>query len=243
MHVMQTRCPSCETIFRITEIEASASGGMVQCGVCQHFFNALKHQDPASGQKPYSQADLIMNKSRSLAKDELSSSLAQSYVKIRPRAPWWSTLTWTVLILLVLAALLLQLAWFNRQQLVLLPELKPYVERACQQLNCRLKPNVDLGNIELLSRDVRSHPTHRNALLITATFINRATFEQPYPDVGLVLSDLGGNIIAQRQFKPVEYLKTDLKPVDMMLKEVPVTLVMEVQDPGSESVSFRFEFL
>ena len=149
----------------------------------------------------------------------------------------------TVLILLVLATLLLQLAWFNRHQLVLLPELKPYVERACRQVDCRLKPNVDLENIELLSRDVRSHPTHRNALLITATFINRATFEQPYPDVGLVLSDLGGNVIAQRQFNPVEYLKTDLKPADMMLKEVPVTLVMEVQDPGSESISFRFEFL
>ena len=140
MHVMRTRCPSCETIFRITEIEASASGGMVQCGVCQHFFNALKHQDSASQQRPYTQTDLIMDKSRSLAKDELSSSLAQSYVKARPRVPWWSTLTWTVFILLVLATLLLQLAWFNREQLALLPELKPYVERACQQVDCRLKP-------------------------------------------------------------------------------------------------------
>ena len=240
---MQTRCPSCETIFRLSEDETSISAGMVQCGVCGHFFNALKNQDPGARQHPYSKEDLLVNKSRSLAVGDVTSSIARSAAAFKPAAPWWNTLLWTMLILLALIGVLLQLTWFHRERLLLQPEFKPVLEQVCSHIDCQLQPKIDVENIELLSRDVRSHPTHHSALLITATFINRAEFEQPYPDVGLILSDLSGNVIAQRQFKPEEYLPEDTRPADLMVREVPVTMVMEVQDPGSETVSFRFEFL
>ena len=219
------------------------TSGMVQCCVCQHFFNAYKHQDPEGEPRAFTREDVLATRSRGLAADDLSVSLNRSYVTYRPKAPWWSTLIWAVLIIAVLLAALGQMAWFNREELILQAELKPHVERICQRIDCQLQQKTDLANIELLGRDVRSHPTHKNALLITATFINRASFEQPYPDVGLVLSDLGGNVIAQRQFKPQVYLKGDYQAKALMAKEVPTTMVMEVQDPGQESVSFRFEFL
>ncbi len=38
---LATRCPSCETIFRMTTQEATARGGTVRCGVCGTAFNAL----------------------------------------------------------------------------------------------------------------------------------------------------------------------------------------------------------
>ena len=223
--------------------ETTMTSGMVQCCVCQHFFNAYKHQDPEGEPQAFTREDVLATKSRGLAADDLSASLNRAYVTYRPKAPWWSTMIWTILIIAVLLAALGQMAWFNREKLLLQAELKPHLERICQRIDCQLQQKTDLGNIELLSRDVRSHPTHNNALLITATFINRAAFEQPYPDVGLVLSDLGGNVIAQRQFRPQEYLKEDYQAKVLMAKEVPVTMVMEVRDPGQESVSFRFEFL
>lgn len=216
---------------------------MVQCCVCQHFFNALKNQDPEAEQQSFSIADVLSDKSRDLAADDLSAALKQSYVPVRPSVPWWSTLIWVVLILTVLIAALGQLTWFNREKLLLQAELKPHLERLCERIDCKLKQEIDLTSIELLSRDVRSHPTRAKALLITATFINRADFEQPYPDVGLTLSDLGGNVIAQRQFKPAEYLKTDYLEKQLMTREVPITMVMEVQDPGQESISYHFDFL
>jgi len=44
---MQTRCPTCETIFRFTEAQATAASGMVQCGVCHRFFNSMNNRyDP-----------------------------------------------------------------------------------------------------------------------------------------------------------------------------------------------------
>lgn len=219
------------------------ASGMVQCGVCQHFFNALKNQDPTAEQQSFSREDVLATRSRNLAADDLSASLAQAYVPTRPAAPWWSTTLWSLLILLVTFSALAQLAWFNRAKLIAQDEYRGYVEAACQHIDCRLEQKVDLANIELLSRDVRSHPALQNALLITATFINRAEFDQPYPDVALMLSDLGGNVIAQRQFTPQEYLDIEEEDAGLMVRDVPITMVMEVQDPGKESVSYRFEFL
>ena len=216
---------------------------MVQCCVCQHFFNSLKNQDPEAKQQAFSMEDVLSDKSRDLAANDLSASLQESYIPARPSVPWWSTLIWVVLILTVLIAALGQLAWFNREQLLLQAELKPHIMRLCEQFDCQLQQDIDLTSIELLSRDVRSHPTQTKALLITATFINRASFDQPYPDVGLTLSDLGGNVIAQRQFKPADYLKGDYQARQLMTREVPITMVMEVQDPGQKSISYHFDFL
>ena len=38
---MQTRCPDCQTIFRVTPEQLKARAGKVRCGQCQSVFNAL----------------------------------------------------------------------------------------------------------------------------------------------------------------------------------------------------------
>ena len=38
---MLTRCPACETRFRVTAEQLKARSGRVRCGACQHVFNAL----------------------------------------------------------------------------------------------------------------------------------------------------------------------------------------------------------
>ncbi len=38
---MLTRCPACETHFRVTAEQLKARSGRVRCGECQHIFNAL----------------------------------------------------------------------------------------------------------------------------------------------------------------------------------------------------------
>ena len=39
---MKTRCPTCETIFRVTPAQLKARSGRVRCGQCQGVFNALE---------------------------------------------------------------------------------------------------------------------------------------------------------------------------------------------------------
>jgi len=56
---MLTRCPSCQTIFRLTSDQLLARQGRVRCGNCLHAFNALDHlaeSDPKVGQPVVSQS-------------------------------------------------------------------------------------------------------------------------------------------------------------------------------------------
>lgn len=246
---MQTRCPTCETIFRFTADQAKTASGMVQCGVCNSFFNSMNNQQDAESDnkedKPTKPAIAIGGGISGVS--ALESALINNYVPTGPAPPWWSTLLWSIAILLTLIAGLSQMAWFNIKDLAAHEDFKPYVEAACNHLPCVLEQQRDLTKIELLSRDVRSHPTHKAALLITATFINRADFRQPYPKVGIILSNISGENIAARYFLPDEYLpdghigeKPGSQP--MMPTEVPSTMVMEVLDPGEETISFRFDF-
>ena len=38
---MKSRCPNCQTVFRITPEQMKARAGKVRCGQCQAVFNAL----------------------------------------------------------------------------------------------------------------------------------------------------------------------------------------------------------
>lgn len=40
---MYTRCPQCQTVFRITAAQLKARDGMVRCGRCQHAFRGDQH--------------------------------------------------------------------------------------------------------------------------------------------------------------------------------------------------------
>lgn len=38
--LLATRCPHCETVFRLQQAQLSLHGGLVRCGHCQQVFNA-----------------------------------------------------------------------------------------------------------------------------------------------------------------------------------------------------------
>ncbi len=44
--LMRTRCPACDTIFRVTSEQLRMKAGKVRCGQCQHVFNAFDYLLP-----------------------------------------------------------------------------------------------------------------------------------------------------------------------------------------------------
>ena len=96
---------------------------------------------------------------------------------------------------------------------------------------------------QLLNRDVRRHPKVRDALLVNATMVNRAGFTQSYPVLSIRFSDLSGKPVAERRFLPAEYLGESLNLSEGMVPASPVNVVLEIEDPGEEAVSFQFDFL
>ena len=123
------------------------------------------------------------------------------------------------------------------------PALEPIFANLCDVLPCRYSGSADVSKISLTNRDVRSHPTQKNALLISAAFVNQAGFDQPYPDILVTLSDLSGNIVANRRFTPQEYLDKMYNRFLLMESGTPVHITLPVLDPGNDAINFEFTFL
>jgi len=146
-------------------------------------------------------------------------------------------------IVVMLILLMGQWLFFNRAGLAKDAGWRPVVERFCSVIHCELPLRTDLSRIELLNRDVRKHPLVEDALLVYATLNNSAEFPQPYPVFSISFSDVAGKPVAMRHFMPVEYLDPEVDLATGMVPAVPVYVVMAIQDPGEDAVSFQFEFL
>lgn len=152
-------------------------------------------------------------------------------------------LRWFTLAVLLILTLGAQYLYFARADLVQYPALRPVLQRICASLGCRLPLRHAPARIELLSRDVVSHPRIRSALLINATFVNRADFVQAYPVLQISLSGDNGAVVAMRRFQPEEYLPPGVAVAAGLAPGMPVHVVLEVAEPRRPAASFQFEFL
>ncbi len=145
--------------------------------------------------------------------------------------------------LLLITLLLGQYIFFSRDHLAQqYPGTRPLLEKMCGYLECKLALQRDLSKLQLTHRDVRSHPTTPDALLINATFVNKATFPQPYPAIELKLSNLNGRLVGRRIFQPNEYLAGSPDIDAGIPPNTQVYLVLELADPGKQAVNFEFDF-
>jgi len=145
--------------------------------------------------------------------------------------------------LLLIALLGGQFAWHQRYQLAEISELRPVMEQFCALLQCDLPLRHEPELVEMIAREVRDHPTVDGALLINATFVNRAAFRQVWPVFQISFSNMSGTLVAIRRVAPEHYL-LEPRPLDQgMAAGEQAHLSLEVIDPGTEAVSFQFEFL
>jgi len=56
--------------------------------------------------------------------------------------------------------------------------------------------------------------------------------------VELAFSDLSNNLLANRLFKPEEYLPAELRQLSEMPAQSTVQVTLELQDPGKEAVNY-----
>lgn len=147
-------------------------------------------------------------------------------------------------IIILFALSFSQLAYFRAHELVnLIPSSQPLLEQFCEAAGCHYSGPRDTKKIQLISRDVRLHPKTKKALLISAAMINNAPFAQPYPDIHVRLSDISGNVVAERIFNAKTYMGKLSNPFLLMKSKTPVHINFEVVDPGKDAINFEFTFL
>lgn len=154
----------------------------------------------------------------------------------------WSTFLMSVLILLLVAGLPLQYAWYHREELSQNALVRPWLDLTCKAVGCILPPQIDIRAISSEDLLVRSHSEIANALSVNLVFRNTATFAQPFPALELRFTDVDNALVAQRRFLPSEYLPAELADMQMMPPDAPVQIQLEIIDPGVRAVNYEVSF-
>jgi len=249
---MQTECPHCNTIFRVKESELEQADGQVRCGHCLAIFTAENPYNTTTYQTEnisveaadFDQEDeTSLEDSPNIVADVIPPELRAESRKGKSHFGFLGTLVLTLLILTSISGLFLQYAYYNRNNLVKIAELRPLLDTMCQQINCTLPPPKDRKKIVLSSKNIFSHPNVEGALMVSASIINQADFAQTYPIIELRFENVRGKTIAGRRFNAVEYLGIPEDQISQMQPDVPVNINLEIKDPGNNMVSYEFAFL
>jgi len=261
---MYTQCPECLTIYKLTGAELGAAHGSVRCGHCSAVFDALRTiveqlppepieglvAHPAETDPPQlglsvfrpnpGQGTLLFDPEERPRIAERAA--APTFTRRRRRQRAQRNGAWIAGCAMLLLALGVQVAWAERAQWIDDAHVRAWLDPACARLGCKLPARHDAGSLELISRDIRPHPSVAGALIISATVRNGAEFAQAFPIVEITLSDLDETRIAMRRFRPRDYVN-DAKTINAGLAPgATAALVFEVADPGRNAVAFEFKF-
>lgn len=151
----------------------------------------------------------------------------------------WLGLLWFLLVLLALSGLAGQYIYSNFEQLAKDPKYRGLFALACGQLHCSLPEQRELKLIRTSNLIVRSHPGSSNALIMDAMITNHAVFPQPYPVLELRFTNMSGDVVANGQFKPEQYLAGELQGKQTMASRQPIHITLTLADPGEQAVNYQ----
>ena len=264
---MYTQCPECLTIYKIAADVIGQGHGSARCGHCAAMFDVLRSlvdtlPDETPEQLPLHRIDsvppqltvpalrpqgdqqsLLFNPDERMRRPSTPRPATPAFAR-GSNGAYRAALNWPWLLgAAVLAlSLLVEIGYAKRAPLFDDARVRPWLDKACETLGCRLPLRREPSRLALLSRDIRPHPSVPNGLIISASLRNDAPFAQAFPDVEIVLSDLDENRIAMRRFHPQEYLGDARAIAAGMAPGATAALVFEVADPGKNAVAFEFKF-
>lgn len=151
---------------------------------------------------------------------------------------WYQQKLWPTLSILMAALLFFQIAYFKFDYFSRVEPTRTAYLFMCPLFGCDVPPLVDILEIETTNLIVRNHPKVGEALLVDAILINKAPFEQPFPDLILSFSKLDETPVASRRFTPKEYLGGELAGMKYIPERQPVHIALEIADPGAEAVNY-----
>lgn len=264
---MYTRCPECQTIFAITQTQLSERDGVVRCGHCDKVFFAeeslsleldkiQKAPSPIETPAPepfQTQAQPESGPEKNIVRAKkipfresrfikiTSEELAAIKAKLLGRNPGYRTrpVFWSLGIMMLVALLFGQYAYFHKDALARNSKWGPYVHKACAIANCVIRPQQDVGLIELTDTVVSPHPKYQHALRVRATLINRASFGQPYPLMEVSLTDRRGETSGRRTYAPEEYLGKKSLAAKLMPRNVAIKALLDISNPGDQTEGYE----
>ena len=226
----------------------SHARGMVQCGQCGRSFSSLSFlfdewpsgeaHRPASG--PNATLPIIGRVSEAGTDAEKTSAQDKEPdpSNTKPAHLAWAIST-AILVLLTLA----NIAWTFREPLLNSPRINTWMKQTGRLQAEQQGLLKDPQQVQLVSRDMHTHPTRSGILVLSLTFVNLAQRSQVFPELEITLMDAANKPVAQRQFHPVDYLRPGADTRDGLAADVYLPVLLELGDPGELAVGFEIRFL
>jgi predicted Zn finger-like uncharacterized protein len=244
---MFTRCPQCKTVHRLSAKLVSHSNGLVQCAQCGRVFSALsflfdewpagRAYGPSKDSNTAPPVIGTVKKTKGDAQNHAADDEADGVPPAKTRLAWG--LVAALLVLLTIA----NTAWTFRGPLLENPVINGWVTQAGWlqvEQDGLLK---DPQQIQLVSRDIHTHPTRSGILVLSLTFVNLAQRTQVFPVLEVTLLDAANQPVAQRKLQPADYLRPDADIQAGLAVDVFLPVLLELADPGNQAVGFEINFL
>ena len=152
---------------------------------------------------------------------------------------WYQRKLWPSLSILCLLTLVAQVGWFKFDYFSRVEPYRTGYLFLCPYLGCQVPTLVDTSRIVASNLVVREHPDTQGALAVDVMLINSAPFEQPFPDLVLVFTDIDDNQVASRRFTPKDYLGGELVGRELMPHDQKIYITLDLVDPGAEAVNYH----
>lgn len=156
---------------------------------------------------------------------------------------WYQSKLWPTLSCLALIALIVQVGWFKFDYFSRVEPYRTGYLFLCPYLGCQVPTLVDTSRIVTSNLSVRTNQDVPDALEVDVLIINNAPFEQPFPDLELVFTDINENHVAARRFTPKEYLGGEMAGQKLMPQNQKIYISLDLVDPGSEAVNYYIQII
>lgn len=251
---MYTQCPYCQTTFRINTAQLNVAEGFVRCSHCQNIFRADKHLSKEMPKQKIMQKPVAADQ-LTVEEDSEVPDLLKQDIYVPERKSWLGLVFWLLILAILIATLLGQYVWWRDKDSILQnATLRPWLERFCHAFLCTLPPTQNLQEFYMIEHtaQVRTTEDNQSVIRFQALLQNRAFYPQPYPDLLLRFKTDEGNIMAQRQFTPVEYLKLEqlsseqqLSPGSTVHARLEIASMPNMQQviEKDKVINYEFDFL
>ncbi len=156
-------------------------------------------------------------------------------VNAKHRFPWIITAAGVLTLLLTVQILIAQ-----RDRLAENPTWRPLISRLCLIAQCRIDAWRQPDAFIPLLQTVVADPNRDGVLLVQLSFKNTAEWPQPWPQIEVKLTDVNGEALGLRRFRPKDYLNEDqagdIKP------QQTVSVEIAVQETAGKAAGFAFDF-
>jgi hypothetical protein len=145
-----------------------------------------------------------------------------------------------LLALLLTIVLALQIVLVERETLAKYPAWRPTLGRLCLIAGCQLSSWRKPEAFVTVQQSIEADPDQEETLIVQLSFRNSASWPQPWPQIELALTDITGNVIGLRRFRPKDYVNNSRNAVIKPNQTVSVEIA--IQEPPGKAAGFEFDF-